>query len=101
MELMLDSANLEEIKKIKSSGLLGGLTTNPLIIKRGLQEMNYNGNFYDLAKKILDQTGNVPCFFQVTGHTKEEMVDQAKRIYKKLKDYGHPQIKFPFNSSFN
>lgn len=32
---MLDSANLDEIKTVKSLGLLGGLTTNPLILIHG------------------------------------------------------------------
>lgn len=36
MEFMLDSTNLEEIKEVKDLGLLGRLTTNPLIIQKGL-----------------------------------------------------------------
>ena len=101
MELMLDSANLDEIMKIKSLGLLGGLTTNPLIIKRGLEEMNYQGDFYDLVKEILKQTGDKPCFFQTTGFTADEMTERAKRIYRKLKAFGNPHIKVPINSALN
>jgi len=101
MELMLDSANLNEIKKIKSLGLLGGLTTNPLIIKRGINEMNYSGDFYELAKKMLEYTNDKPCFLQVIGHTSKEMTDNAKRIYEKLSEYGNIHIKIPFNPSID
>tara|TARA_Y100000310_G_scaffold332096_1_gene407007 strand:- start:2741 stop:3562 length:822 start_codon:yes stop_codon:yes gene_type:complete len=101
MELMLDSANLEEIRRIKALGLLGGLTTNPLIIRKGIQEMDYQGDFYTLAKEILKQTGDTPCFFQTTGHTVDEMTERAKRIYGKLREYGNPHIKVPFNPSLD
>lgn len=98
---MLDSANLSEISKIKSVGLLGGLTTNPLIIKRGIKEMNYEGDFYELAKRILEYTEDRPCFFQTTGHTADEMTDRAIRIYEKLKKHGNVNIKVPFDSSLD
>jgi len=101
MELMLDSANLEEIKKIKDLGLLAGLTTNPLIIKRGIEEMSYQGSFYDLAKQILDLTENKPCFFQTTGHSAKDMTERAKRIYSNLHKYGNVYIKVPINPALN
>lgn len=96
---MLDSANLEEIKKVKELGLLGGVTTNPLIIKRGLKESKYRGEFLTLAKKILDLAEGKPVFFQAVGHSAEELEEQAERIYEKLRKYGNPHIKIPFNPS--
>ena len=94
---MLDSANLEEIKRIKRIGLLGGLTTNPSIIKRALDEMKYGGRFEELAKEILRYTEKVPCFLQTNGHTAREMTERAKRMFSKLKECGNPHIKVPIN----
>lgn len=94
---MLDSANLEEIRQVKELGVLGGVTTNPLIIKRGIKESRYRGRFLDLAKRILELAQDKPVFFQVVGHTVEELEEQAKRIYEQLRRFGNPHIKVPFN----
>lgn len=99
MELMLDSANLEEIKEVKEIGLLGGLTTNPLIIQRGIQELSYEGGFFDYAKRILELTEDKPCFFQVATQPKEQIVKQATSLYEKLRPYGNVHIKVPINTS--
>ena len=99
MEFMLDSANLGEIKEVRDIGLLGGLTTNPLIIQRGLQELKYEGDFFDYAKRILELTENKPCFFQVATRPKEKIVQQATSLYERLKPYGNVHIKVPINTS--
>jgi transaldolase len=96
---MLDSANIKEIQQIKDLGMLGGLTTNPIIIKRGLNEMGYTGNFSELAKRILEVTEDKPVFFQVVAQKHRELVEQAEHIYKCLKPYGNPYIKIPINTS--
>ena len=47
MKFFIDTANIEEIKELSSSGLLDGVTTNPsLIAKEG-------GNFFEILKKLL------------------------------------------------
>ena len=97
MEFMIDSANLEEIELVKELGVLGGVTTNPLIIKRGIKESRYRGLFLDLAKRILELAQDKPVFFQVVGHTVEELEEQAERVYEKLRKFGNPHIKVPFN----
>src|SRR3989338_3507404 len=99
MEFMLDSANLEEVREIKSIGLLEGLTTNPLIIKKGIQESNYSGNFIDYAKKLLEITQDKPLFFQVTALDKQGILKQATVMYKTLQNYGNVHIKIPINTS--
>lgn len=100
MEFMLDSANLKEIREVRDFGLLGGLTTNPLIIQRGLEELAYKGTFFDYAKCILELTEDKPCFFQVATQSKEQIVKQAIFLYEKLKSYGNVHIKVPINTSF-
>ncbi len=101
MDLMLDSANLREIGEVRDLGMLDGLTTNPLIIRRGLQETAYSGNFLDYVLKILKIVGSKPVFFQVTSKTEGEIVASAERLYNKLKDYGNIYIKVPIDTSQN
>ena len=99
MELMLDSANLNEIKEVKDLGLLDGLTTNPIIIQKGFQKTSYTGDFLDYAKKILELTGDKPAFFQVTSQSESEILADAEQLYQKLKDYGNIHIKVPIDTS--
>ncbi|MFN3966987.1 MAG: fructose-6-phosphate aldolase [Endomicrobiia bacterium] len=37
MKIFLDSANIEEIKKVEELGLLGGITTNPTLIAKNIK----------------------------------------------------------------
>ena len=99
MEFMLDSANLNEIKEVKDLGLLDGLTTNPIIIQKGLQETGYTGDFSDYAKRILEITGDKPAFFQVTSQSESEIVADAQILYQKLRPYGNVHIKVPIDTS--
>ena len=94
---MLDSANLTEIRCVKELGLLEGLTTNPLIFKRGWREENYEGSFLDYAKRILELTAESPTFFQVIGRSKEEIQQHAHNLYDNLKQYGNVYIKVPID----
>lgn len=98
MELMLDSSNLDEIRIVSDLGLLNGVTTNPVIIKRELGGVSFQEKFFDLAKGILGIMGKRPVFFQTIGNTYEEMVEQSRRIYGKLREYGNPHIKVPINT---
>lgn len=51
MKLFIDSANLDEIKKIAEMGLLGGVTTNPTLLVKHLTD---NSSPKELIKKICD-----------------------------------------------
>ncbi|MDP1694626.1 MAG: transaldolase family protein [Candidatus Woesearchaeota archaeon] len=101
MEFMLDSANLEEIKQVKKLGLLDGLTTNPIIFKRGFDELKYTGNFFDYAKWILEITGDKPCFFQVAARSKESIIHHARVLYSQLSKHGNVHIKVPIDTREN
>ncbi len=55
MQLFVDSANLDEIKKVNDLGILGGVTTNPTLIVKQLSSTisSNNPNQKDLLKQIL------------------------------------------------
>lgn len=70
MKFFLDTANVEEIKRIVKLGLVDGVTTNPtLIAKEG-------GDFKQRIQEICSLV-NGPVSAEVIGLTTEEMVKEA------------------------
>ncbi len=72
MEIFLDSANLQEIRRWMDEGILDGITTNPTIM--------LNDGFYDLergAKQIAELVHPRPVSVEVTTNDHAEMIAQA------------------------
>jgi transaldolase len=75
MKIFLDTANVEEIKKINEFGILDGVTTNPtLLSKEGDEPIK-------VIKKIC-KIVNGPVSVEVISTTADEMVNEAKEIAK-------------------
>lgn len=74
MRIFADTANIEELKKLKEMGIVDGVTTNPSIIS---QE---GDDALAILKKIVDLFPELPVFGQVTAESKEAMIEQAKKI---------------------
>lgn len=73
MKFFLDTANLEEIKKVKDMGLLDGVTTNPtLIAKEGV----------DFKKRVSDicQLCEGPVSVEAVAREGENIVKEARII---------------------
>jgi transaldolase len=80
MEFFIDTANIDEIKKAQSLGLLDGVTTNPsLIAKEGK-------NFFDVVKEICGIVDG-PISVEVVSLKADEMIEEGK-TYASL----HPNI---------
>ncbi|WP_042221966.1 fructose-6-phosphate aldolase [Oceanobacillus manasiensis] len=73
MEFYLDTADLEEIKRINRLGLVDGITTNPTIIAKE------NRDFEETIKEICSVIDG-PVSAEVIGLTVEEMVAEARNI---------------------
>lgn len=75
MKLFLDTADVEQIRKLEKTGLVDGITTNPtLIMKAGkVQE--------DAIKEICQIIGG-PVSAEGIGETAEEMVADGKKFAK-------------------
>lgn len=73
MEFFLDSANLDQIREVKSLGLLDGVTTNPTIMSRE------GGDWREQASLICDAVDG-PVSLEVIGTTHEEMIKEAKDL---------------------
>ena len=89
MEILLDTANIEQIKKYMALYQVVGVTTNPTIISREKAE------FWPLLEEIKGLIGDKQLHVQVTAGTWEEMVKEAECILNRLgKD---TYIKVPVN----
>lgn len=78
MEILLDTANLEKIRKYVELYEITGITTNPTIISRE------KAPFWPLLLEIKEIIGDKQLHVQVTADTWEEMVKEADFIREKL-----------------
>jgi len=87
MKFFLDSANLDEIKEIASTGILDGITTNPsLVSQQGEQR-----GFHELVKEICEIVQG-PVSAEVLSIDFKNMVKEAKVLAKIHK---HIVVKMP------
>lgn len=75
MKFFLDTANIDEIKRINQLGLVDGITTNPTIISKEGRP------FEEVIKEICDEVDG-PVSAEVIGLKYEEMVEEARKIAK-------------------
>ena len=86
MKLFLDSANVFEIEKRLSSGLIAGITTNPTLIKKS------GGNPQDVYQRLIELGVN-DISMEVVGNSEEELFNNAMGH---VKSYGEKAtIKLP------
>jgi len=74
MKIFLDSADIETIKKFWDTGILCGVTTNPLILSSsGIRPAELINNLRNWFKGKL--------FIQATGENADEIVSNAKNLF--------------------
>jgi transaldolase len=78
VKIYLDTGNLEEIATMKSTGIIKGVTTNPILIKKYLDSKNIQFNDYIL--KLLDTTKELQVFIQPIANNIEQFISEAERI---------------------
>ena len=89
MEILLDTANIEEIKKYCELYEIKGVTTNPTILS------TTKGRFFELFLSIRKIINDRQLHIQVTADSWEDMVKEAEAIVESLgKDV---YIKVPVN----
>ena len=74
MLYMLDSANVDEIRRICDIFPIAGVTTNPTIITKEKKD------FFPLLKEIRSVIGDKMLHVQVLGTTTEDMIKDAETI---------------------
>ncbi|HEX4382569.1 MAG TPA: transaldolase family protein [Myxococcales bacterium] len=88
MAIFLDSSDLNEIRQFMATGIISGITTNPLIISKENPGVDLRAHMLEIMSM-----GKVPTSVELTSETEVEMLAEA-REYRKW----HPQhvvIKVP------
>lgn len=75
MKFFLDTANIEEIKRVNDLGLCDGVTTNPSIIKK-------EGRDFEEVVKEICKLVDGPVSAEVTSYDCDGMVEQARVLSK-------------------
>ena len=75
MKFFLDTANIDEIKRINDLGLCDGVTTNPSLI-------NKEGRDFKEVIGEISRLINGPVSAEVTSYEYEGMVEQARDLAK-------------------
>lgn len=73
MKFFLDTANIEEIKRINALGLCDGVTTNPSLVAK-------EGRPFEEVIKDICATVEGPVSAEVIGLTYDEMVEEARKV---------------------
>jgi transaldolase len=90
MQIYLDTASIEEIKKAAATGMLNGVTTNPtLILKEG---RDFKTEIITICKILKEHTDNFTVSAEVNSTTWKEMVVEGL-IYAKYDK--HVIVKVP------
>ncbi|MFH1780676.1 MAG: transaldolase family protein [Candidatus Nealsonbacteria bacterium] len=104
MKIFIDSAKISEIEDAYSSGILDGVTTNPSLIKKAVQDLKKKGEQVDMEdyiKKILKTAKGTSVSLEVTEFTYGKMVQQGKALFEKFNPISkNVYIKIPINTSF-
>ena len=100
MKIFIDSADLDEIKSAEKAGILDGVTTNPSLIKKAVDDLKKQNKKIDIEEhiiEILKVCKGRPVSLEVVGLNFGEMAEEGKIFYKKFNKYGKVYIKIPVN----
>tara|TARA_Y100000034_G_C6877199_1_gene401357 strand:+ start:963 stop:1763 length:801 start_codon:yes stop_codon:yes gene_type:complete len=96
---------LHEIEEAYSAGLVDGVTTNPSLLKKAVDDLKKKGIKTDLnkyIKQILKTAKHTPVSLEVTETKYNGMVTQGKKLFKKFNRVAkNVYIKIPVNTSFD
>ncbi len=99
MDIFVDTADLDEIKEAESWGILNGVTTNPSLIKKAVDNAEGELSLEDHIIEIL-RTVDGPVSLEVTEIEHENMVNEAETLYDRFDDInGNVVIKIPVNTA--
>ncbi len=74
MQLFLDSANIDDVRRAVNTGFVDGVTTNPTIISRE------NRPLAECVGEILNVGPGLTILLEVVSKTSDEMVEEAKGL---------------------
>ncbi len=103
MKLFIDTASLEEIEKAYASGLVDGVTTNPTLLKKAMDELKKKKRKLDMATylgEILTLAKGTPVSLEVASTDADDMIEEAQSLYNRFNPIANNVvIKIPINTS--
>ncbi len=104
MEIFVDSADLEEIKKAKEYGICSGVTTNPSLIKKAVENLkakDKNVSMEDYINMICNTIGkDGSVSLEVISLDADGMMKEAENLYEKFNPVAkNVAIKIPVSTS--
>ncbi len=76
MKFFVDTAEINEIKELKDSGMLDGVTTNPSLIAKSGRD------FLEVTKEICELVPSLPVSAEVVALDAKGMVEQGRKLAK-------------------
>ncbi len=103
IKIFIDSSIIKEIKEADAAGVLDGVTTNPSLIKKAVEEYKKGGksiNIEEYIKEILLTAKGRPVSLEVIGPDFKKMVREGKKLFKMFNPIaGNVYVKIPVNPS--
>lgn len=102
MKIFIDTADLDEIKKAYSWGILDGVTTNPSLIKKAVDKLKGEGKAISMEEYIKEicLAVNGPVSLEVKGVESEEIIKEAELLYERFNPANNNVvIKVPINTT--
>lgn len=101
MRIFIDSADIDQIKEAYSWGIVDGITTNPSLIKKAVENAKKKGDAASLEtqiERILKVAGDTPVSLEVIGTTEAEMTAQGLFLHERFNGIaGNVVVKIPVN----
>ncbi len=100
MKIFIDTAKLSEIREAISWGIVDGITTNPSLIRKAIEEEKKDMSLDEYVAEILRVAGEKrPVSLEVMGLKAKDMVREAKILHSKFNHIaGNVVIKIPINT---
>lgn len=76
MKFFVDTAEIDEIKELKATGMLDGVTTNPSLIAKSGRD------FIEVTKEICDLLPGLPVSAEVVALDADSMITEGKKLAK-------------------
>ena len=103
MKLFIDTASLDEIEKAYAAGIVDGVTTNPSLLKKAVDEMKKKKRKLDLATyitEILTVAKGTPVSLEVASTDANDMIEEGTTLYNRFNPVANNVvIKIPINTS--
>ncbi len=100
MKIFIDTAKLSEIREAISWGIVDGITTNPSLIRKAVEEEKRDMSLEEYVAEILKVAGkDRPVSLEVMSVKAEDMIREAEVLHKKFNDIAdNVVIKIPVNT---